>query len=111
MRRGIVFVVVGLLSLALAVIFAGSSYAQSTAGNISSNPSAITEYADNVVSLETSAVQAPVTNVYWGRWGCGPRPYWRRPYYRYGYYARGLYPRCWWNGWRWICPPKRVVIY
>ncbi len=111
MRRGKVFVVVGLMSLALVVIFASLTYAQPTVGNTSYCPSSETDYADNVVSPEKSVLQAPITSVHWTRWRNGPRAYWRGPYYRYGHYASRPYPRCWWNGWRWICPSNRIIIY
>ncbi|MGO9567405.1 MAG: hypothetical protein ACLP5H_07695 [Desulfomonilaceae bacterium] len=111
MRCGKVFVVVGLVSLALAVSFAGSSYGQPTVANTSYDQSSATEYADNVVSPEKPALQASVTTVHWTRWRYGSRAYWRGPYYRYGYYASRPYPRCWWNGWRWICRPKTIIIY
>jgi hypothetical protein len=111
MRRGKLFVVVGLTSLALMVIFAGLSCAQSKVGNTSYGRYPATDYADNVVSPEKSVLLAPITSVHWTRWRNGLRAYWRGPYYRYGYYASRPHPRCWWNGWRWICPPKRIIIY
>ncbi|MGO9120701.1 MAG: hypothetical protein ACLQPD_24195 [Desulfomonilaceae bacterium] len=114
MRSGRIFLVVSLMSLVMLPVFAGLSYAQQTAGTASYDQSSAREYTDTVVSPEKSEIQASVTTVGWrhGGYWRGPyrRGYWR-PYYGYGLsYAYPPYPRCWWNGWRWICP-KRVVIY
>ncbi|MGO9120645.1 MAG: hypothetical protein ACLQPD_23905 [Desulfomonilaceae bacterium] len=114
MRPGRIFVVVSLMSLFMVAVFAGSSYAQQTSGTASYDQSSARGYTDTVVSPEKSEVQASVTTVGWrhGGYWRGPyrRGYWR-PYYRYGWsYSYPPYPRCWWNGWRWICP-RRVVIY
>ncbi|MGO9566299.1 MAG: hypothetical protein ACLP5H_02035 [Desulfomonilaceae bacterium] len=123
MRPGNALIIVGLLSLGLVVVFAGSSYAQQASGTTSYDQPAATQYTDTVLSLEKSELQASVSNVWWRGGGHWRRPYWRhnwrpywrrywRPYYSYGwYYGYRPYPRCWWNGWRWICPPRRVVIY
>ncbi|HTY22644.1 MAG TPA: hypothetical protein VMC85_05910 [Desulfomonilaceae bacterium] len=120
MRPGRIFVVVSLMSLVLMAVFAGSSRAQQMGGSVSYDQFSARESADTVVSPEKSELQASVTTVGWrhggywrgGHWG---RPYWRghwRPYHRYGWsYLYPPYPRCWWNGWRWRCGPKRVIIY
>jgi hypothetical protein len=117
MRLGKVFIVVGLTSLVLAVISAGPIYAQPTAGSTSYAQSSAAAYGDNVVSPEKSALQAPVTRVHWRRLRYGPRAHWWRPYgYRHHFcrpHFRHYRPsfRCWWNGWRWVCPPRRIIIY
>gem|GEM_PF-3128243 len=118
MRSERIFVVVSLMLLVLMAAFQGSSYAQQTGGTASYDQSSAREYTDTVVSPEKSEVQTSVTNVWWrggGYWRRPWRPYWRgyrRPYYTCGWYgAYAPYPRCWWNGWRWVCPPRRVIIY
>jgi hypothetical protein len=117
MRLGNGFIVVGLMSLVLVVICAGSIYAQPTAGNTSYAQSSATAYGDNVVSPKTSALQAAVTSVHWTRWRHRPWGRWWRPYrYRHHFYRPYYryyrpYYRCWWNGWRWVCPSRRIIIY
>jgi len=96
------------LALALIAVSSGSARAQQAVGE-----SASTEIRDTVVDPRVVSDAVPAMSVYWG--GRYYRP-WARPYawrpYRYGgYWAAYRVPRCWWNGCRWICRPKRVLMY
>jgi len=100
--------VVGLVSLVIVAIFAGAGHAQQATANPRSGPVLMQTLTDTVVTPDASALSVPATTVYWrGR-------YWHRPYlrpYAYRYYYGYPGRRCWWNGYRWKCRPKRVIVY
>lgn len=123
MRYMRAFTIVGLVSMAMVVLFFSASYAQQAPVNSSSVPVSAAVQTDTVVNPWNSELQAPVTNVRW-RGGYGGRSFYRGSFYRpyrfyrsYGYYSPYAssyyyrYPsRCWWNGYRWICG-KKAIIY
>jgi hypothetical protein len=121
------FTVVGLVSVAAVVLFFSPVYAQQTPGTSTAAASSTMVQTDTVVNPHGSAIQAPVTNVHWrggfrggfygGRrfyGGFYNRPYLYRSWYPYSYrsyYSSYPYFKCWWNGYNWVCPKKRVIIY
>jgi len=100
-------------SLALAAISSGNVLAQQLPAAPSSGTPVATEIKDTVVNPWSITDNVPVTNVYWrGRYYRGwARPYYAKPYRYGGYYYGYGKPRCWWNGYRWKCRPKRVIVY
>jgi hypothetical protein len=112
METAKLFVCAVVLFLGVIGLSSESAFAQQGVGTSGSNQVAM-EMKDTVVDPGVVAGAVPATSVYWGgryyrSWG---RPYWRP--YRYGGYwsvYRGG-PRYWWNGYRWICRPTRVLVY
>jgi hypothetical protein len=113
MKTVVAFLLVVSMSLALAVLSSGDGNAQQAPGNSSTGQSPPMEIKDTVVNPYATVDRVPVTNVYWrGRYyRSWPGRYSWRPYRYGGYYYGYRVPRCWWNGYRWICKPKRVIIY
>jgi hypothetical protein len=119
MKNISVFRAIPLAALGLTLMLFSSADAGQPLGDLSPKAAA---YTDTVVAPHGSAIQAPVSKAYWR----GSRGYggWYGPYhrpYRYGafsgpyryrtfYYGNRAY-RCWWNGYRWKCPPRRVMVY
>jgi hypothetical protein len=98
-------------AMGLALMLLSSAYAGQSVGDLSQKTAT---HKDTVVDPLGSPIQAPVSNVYWrgsGRVYGGVYPPYYRPY-RYGTYYYGYRPyRCWWNGYRWKCKPRRVIVY
>jgi hypothetical protein len=100
------FVLLGLISLLAVSIHPDSGYAEQAQG---AAPALASSAADAVVRTDEAG---PFMLAHWRpryRGGWYVRPYSRGyygPSYVRGYYR--LYPsvRCWWNGYRWVCPYK-----
>jgi hypothetical protein len=93
----------GLISLIAVSVHPSLSYAEQTQG---SAPILVPSGADTVVRTDEAG---PFMLAHWRpryRGGVYVRPY-SRWYYGAPYY-RKVYPsvRCWWNGYRWVCPYK-----
>ncbi len=104
------FMLLGLISLIAISIHPTSIYAEQTQGTapLVAPPSA----ADTVIGTDDAG---PFMLAHWRpRYRGGVyvgRPY-GRWYYGVPYYYR-VYPsvRCWWNGYRWVCPYKYKRYY
>ena len=100
------FVLLGLISLIAMSVHPSSSYAEQTA------PLVVPSAADTVIRTGDAG---PFMLAHWRpRYRGGVyvgRPY-SRWYYGVPYYFR-VYPsvRCWWNGYRWVCPYKYKRYY
>jgi len=123
MRHTSMFIIVSFISVAAVLLFFSSVYAQQLPGSSASRASSTAALTDTVVNPHGSAIEAPVTNVHWRGWRGGRfygarfhRGFYSRPYlyksypYSYRYYSSYPYSRCWWNGYRWVCP-KKVIVY
>ena len=97
------FMLLGLISLIAVSVHPGLSYAEQTQGTA---PILVPSAADTVIQTNEAG---PFMLAHWRpryRGGIYVRPY-GRWYYGAPYYRR-VYPsvRCWWNGYRWVCPYK-----
>ncbi|MBI5570445.1 MAG: hypothetical protein HY914_10910 [Desulfomonile tiedjei] len=115
MRYGKVVPVLIVAAMAVLVVLVGVARADQSLGTSSSATAAMgrTVLADRVVNPEGTMLQVPVTNVDWrGRhYGGRHSGYWR-PYNKFrSYYYSYPRPRCWWNGYRWVCKYRGRGVY
>ena len=120
MRYSTVLAVLMVAAAALLVLAVGVARAEQSLGTspLGITGTGATVLADRVVNPEGTTLQVPVTNVRWrggyygGRHYSGRHSGYWRPYHRYrSYYYGDPRPRCWWNGYRWICRPGRWGVY